>query len=285
MRKYFLIVILLATNLLFAQPKLITKAIITTTTNVIAPDEDDVSQIQPQGENGRGGGFNFRTFMDGESKNTTFIKDNLVKTNLKSESYKGSIYRNNTTKTTTTIMEMMGSKQGFVGTDEDQIAMKIKMDSMLAARAKADTNMKQRRTRNVNFEVSIVYINEIKKIANYECKKAIIITDKLLTKDSMILWYLPTIKFANVTSTGGMSGIPIANNIIGNTAASFDKIDGFVMMYSRKMQKGRVMEVAVTKLDINKEIAEKEFEIPKDVELKNLKDMNGAGGNMRMFVR
>lgn len=285
MKQYFIPVLLLATNLLFAQPILITKATITTTTNVIAPDEDDIAQIQPQGESGRGGGFNFRNFMDGESKSTTFIKDNLVKTNLKSESYRGSIYRNNDTKTTTTIMEVMGTKQGFVGTDEDQIAMKNKMDSLMAARAKADTNMKQRKTRNVNFEVSIVYINEIKKIAGYECKKAIIITDKLLRKDSMIVWYLPTIKFANVSSTGGMSGIPIANNIGGNTAESFDKIDGFVMMYSRKMQRGRVMEVAVTKLEINKDVADKEFEIPKDVELKNVKDIGGAGGNIRMFGR
>jgi hypothetical protein len=284
MKRFFLPLLLLSVTNIFAQAKLVNQATISTTTNVIAPDEDDVAQIQPQGEGGGRGGFNFRNFMDGESKSVTYIKNDLVKTNLKSETYKGSVYRNNTTKTTTTIMEMMGAKQGFVGTDDDQVAMKKKMDSMMAERAKADTNMKQRRTRNVNFEVTVSYLNETKKIAGYECKKAILITDKLLTKDSMVVWYTPEIKFASVASTGGMSGIPMARNF-GGGADNFDKVDGFVMMYSRKMPRGRLMEVAVTKLEINKDISDKEFDIPKDVELKSMKDMGGPGGNVRMFSR
>ncbi len=284
MKKYFLPVLILLTTNLFAQQKQITQAIISTTTNVIAPEEDDVAQIQPQGET-RGGGFNFRNFMDGESKSTTYIKNDLVKTNLKSESYKGSVYRNNTTKTTSTIMELMGTKQGFVGSDDDQVAVKKKMDSIMTERAKADTNMKQRRTRNVNFEVSVSYINETKKIAGYECKKAFVITDKLLTKDSMMVWYTPDIKFAYVSSTGGLSGIPMARNFGGSGADNFDKVNGFVMMYSRKMPRGRVMEVVVTKLETNKDIADREFEIPKDVELKNIKEMAGQGGNIRFMGR
>jgi hypothetical protein len=285
MKKYFLPVLMLVTTASFAQPKLVTQATISTTTNVIAPEEDDVAQIQPQGEAGRGGGFNFRNFMDGESKSTTFIKNDLVKTNLKSETYKGSVYRNNVTKTTTTIMEIMGTKTGFVGTDDDQVAMKKKVDSMMAERAKADTNMKTKRVRNVNFEVTVTYLNETKKIAGYNCKKALLITDKLLTKDTMAVWYTPEVKFASVASTGGMSGMPMARSF-GGGADNFEKVDGFVMMYSRKMPRGRVMEVAVTKLEINKDIADKEFEIPKDVELKSMKEMGGAGGgNIRMFGR
>jgi GLPGLI family protein len=284
MKKLFLPFLILATTAVYAQPKLITQATINTTTNVIAPEEDDVAQIQPQGEGGGRGGFNFRNMMDGESKSTTFIKNDLVKTNLKSESYKGSIYRNNTTKTTTTVMEMMGSKIGIVGTDDDQVIMKKRADSMMAERAKTDTNMKQRRVRNVNFEVSLLYVNETKKIAGYECKKALLITDKLLTKDTMAVWYTPEVKFTNVSSTGGVSGIPMARNFGGGGVVNFDKVDGFVMMYTQKMPRGRVMEVAVTKIEINKDIADKEFDIPKDIEYRNMKDMGGPGGG-RFFGR
>ena len=44
------------------------------------------------------------------------------------------------------------------------------------------------------------------------------------------------------------------------------------------MNRGRKMTVQVTKLVIAKDIAEKEFEIPKDIEIKAMKDMQNAGG-------
>ena len=75
--KLFILPILLLTGITaFAQPKIVTQAIISTTTNVIAPEDEDVSQIQP---GGGGGGFNFRNFGDGVTKTTTFIKGDLVK--------------------------------------------------------------------------------------------------------------------------------------------------------------------------------------------------------------
>ena len=50
------------------------------------------------------------------------------------------------------------------------------------------------------------------------------------------------------------------------------------MMYERTMPRGREMEVKVTKIETDKEIADKEFEIPKDVEIKSMKEMGGQGG-------
>ena len=265
----------------FAQPKMVNQAIITTSTNIIAPEEDDVSQIQPQGE-GRGGGFNFRNMLDGEIKSTTYIKNDLVKTSFKSETAKGTIYRDNAAKVTTTITEMMGNKNGVRSTDDDQVEMKKKMDSMMAERMKTDTNMR-RRTRNVEFKNTIAYTEETKKIAGYNCKKAYIITDRLLRKDSLAVWFTPDVKFPNVASTGGTSSLGMMATFFGG-APSFDKIEGFVMMYETKLPRGRVMEVKVTKIELDKEIAAKEFEIPKDIEIKSMKDMQGQGGGMRMIM-
>ena len=202
----------------------------------------------------------------------------MVKTNYKSESFKGSMYRNNATKMTTTIFEIMGNKQGFYSSDNDQIDMAKRIDSMMKQRAKTDTTMKPR-PRSVNFANSVEYLNETKKIAGYNCKKALIITDKLVAKDTVAVWYTPDIKFSNLSATGGTSGF---GNIAGSAANSFDKIDGFVMMYERDMPRGRKMEVKVTKIETDKEIADKEFEIPKDVEIKSMKEMQAQSGGFRI---
>lgn len=281
MKLIFLSFSLMTSIAVFAQPKMVNQAIITTSTNIIAPEEDDVSQIQPQGE-GRGGGFNFRNMLDGEIKSTTYIKNDLVKTSFKSETAKGTIYRDNAAKVTTTITEMMGNKNGVRSTDDDQVEMKKKMDSMMAERMKTDTNMR-RRTRNVEFKNTIAYTEETKKIAGYNCKKAYIITDRLLRKDSLAVWFTPDVKFPNVASTGGTSSLGMMATFFGG-APSFDKIEGFVMMYETKLPRGRVMEVKVTKIELDKEIAAKEFEIPKDIEIKSMKDMQGQGGGMRMIM-
>ncbi len=280
--KFFLLsTFFLGATVGFAQPKLVTQATIVTTTNVIAPEDEDVSQIQPQG--GGGGGFNFRNFGDGETKSTTFIKNDLVKTNFKSESFRGTLYRNNTTKTTTTIFEIMGNKQGIVATDDDQVEMRKRMDSTMKARQTAEggdtTNKPRMRTVDANSNATVTYLDETKKIAGYTCKKALIITDKIIVIDTQVVWYTPEIKFANVPSTGGTSGF---GNMGGGTN-NFEKVDGFVMMYERKMPRGRVMEVKVTKIDIDKDIAATEFEIPKDVDIKTMKEMQSQGGGMRMM--
>ena len=257
-----------------AQPRMITQATITTNTNVIAPEDEDVSQIQNQS----GGGFNPRNFGDGETKSITSVKGELVKTVYKSESFRGTMFRNNSTKITTTIFEIMGNKQGFYSSDNDQAELGKRMDSMMKERAKTDTNVRPR-TRAASFPSTIVYLNETKKIAGLNCKKALIITDKLIAKDTVAVWYTPELKFAHLTSTGGTSGFA---NLAGASTDPFQKIDGFVMMYEKEMPRGRKMEVKVTKIEMDKEIADKDFEIPKDVEIKSMKEMQGQGGGFRI---
>lgn len=86
-------------------------------------------------------------------------------------------------------------------------------------RAKTDTNIKPR-SRSVNFSSNIVNTNETKKIAGYNCKKALVITDKIIVKDTFVVWYTPDLKFSNITSTGGTSGLGNMGGGGGNN--SFD---------------------------------------------------------------
>ena len=68
-----------------------------------------------------------------------------------------------------------------------------------------------------------------------------------------------------------------------NTTASptgMELLNGFPMQYERNMNRGRHMTVEVTKLTIDKDVADKEFEIPKDIEVKPMKDTQNVGGPM-----
>ena len=271
MKKHILIPLLFLAPATFAQQKIITQAIVNTTTNVIAPEEDDL-----QNPGGAPGGMNFRNIMDGETKSVTYLKNDLVKTVLKSDVGRSTIIRNNSTKITTTLLEIMGNKTGFYVSDSEQTELRKKADSVMQSRQKKDSavsipvDQKPATT-------ELVDLGETKKIAGYICKKALVITTKFpIIKDTVSVWYTNEIKLQNISSTGGLSGF-------GNMGAvnGLEKIDGFVMRYEMNMRRDRRMEVEVTKIDTSKEITDKEFEIPKDFEVKPMKDMRGMFGGGR----
>lgn len=257
-----------------AQPKLISQATVTTTTTVIAPEEDELQNVQNQGGPGGGPGMMFRNFGDGETKSTTYLKNDLVKTIIKTDMGRSTIIRNNGTKVTTTLMEMMGRKTGFYISDEEQAQMRKKMDSMMQNRKVDSSGAVRTRPASSENKIEIHTTDETKKIAGYTCKKAYVVTTRILgIKDSNAIWYTPEIKLQNLNSTGGTMGF----GGFGSTSG-FDKVDGFVMAYEAKMPRGRKMNVEVNKIDISKEIADKEFEIPKDFEVKPMKEMQSMFG-------
>ena len=289
MKTIFFSTLLLVSANVFAQPKLVTKAIINTTTNVIAPEGEDVQNLQ---NNGGGGMQMFRNFGDGETKSTTYLKDSMVKTVLKSDMGRSSIIRNNSAKITTTLLEIMGNKTGFYVTDDEQAGLKIKMDSMMQARRNADTTKPKVPINNNASPKSseISYVEGTKKIAGIECKKAYVINTGLLgIKDSVAVWYNPEIKLQNIASTGGTSSFGGFGNVGNFTSLNgLDKIDGFVMQYEMKMRRGRKMIVEVTKIDLDKDVTAKDFEIPKDFEVKPMKEFQGMiqqAGGMPQFMR
>jgi hypothetical protein len=280
-----------------AQPKVISQATINTTTNVIAPEEEDVSVIQNQGQ-GQGGGGNmmFRNFGDGETKSITQVKNDLVKTVIKTDMGRSTIIRDNAAKKTTTLIEMMGNKTGFYVTDSEQVEMKKRMDSMMRSRSKdTSANSATRRVQTTApAPVEISTTDETKKIAGYTCKKVYLISTRFLgIKDSATVWYTPDIKINNLSSTGGsgmsMGMMAMGGNSGGGTLSGLEKIDGFVMRYETKMRRNRTMVVEVTKVDLTKEISDKDFELPKDFEVKTMKEMGtmmgGGGGQGQPMIQ
>lgn len=284
MKNFIFIIFSFNSLVAIAQPVNIKQAVIYTTTNITAPDQDDVSSIQNQGS---GGGMQFRNFGDGEIKSVTYIKNDLIKTVIKTDMGRSTIIRNNASKLTTTLLEIMGNKTGFYATDEEQAGMRKSMDSMMKARTKDSTagNRLPQET-----PVVISHTEESKKIAGYICKKAFLVSTRLLgLKDTAVVWYTSDFKINNLTSTGGGFSMGIMGMGSSNAGSinGLSLIEGFVLRYETKMRRGRTMTVEVTKADITKEIADKEFDIPKDFDLKPMKEMRsmmqGGQGNIQIM--
>ncbi len=268
----------------YAQPRLLTQAIISTKTNVIAPESEDAnSPTNAPMTNADGAEVRVVRFSgDGETKITTWLKNDLIKTFSESEMGRTTAIRDNSKKITTTIMEMMGKKTGFYATDEDQAEMRKRMDSMMKSRGQ-NTSLP---LSNIPPVYSVVYGDGNKKIAGYDCKKALIIAKRGERSDTTNVWYCPDFKLQNLPSTGG-----VAAGFGGMGAAmaptGLELLNGFPMQYERNMNKGRHMTVEVTKLIINKEVEDKEFVISKDIEIKSVKDMQngGPGGGPMIQMR
>lgn len=279
MKRTFTLLFIAAGIAASGQTKLVSQAIVTTKTTIVSPEGggDEAASPNITSENGeqvrvmRFGG-------DGESKTTTWIKNDLVKTYSESETSRSTVIRDNGKKMTTTIMEMMGRKTGFYASDEDQVLMRKRMDSLMESRGQ-----------NNGFtglgsppEFEIAYLNDTKKVAGYECRKALIIATRgNARKDTTVTWYCPDFKLQGVSSTGGSLGG--FGGFVSAAANGMEKLNGFPMEYERTMGRGRKMTVQVTKLVTDKEIADKEFDIPKDVEVRAMKDMqNGSGSGFQI---
>ena len=273
MKQIFTLLILPASLAVYAQPKLITQATVTTKTTIVAPEADENVQTTTAGPGGEEVRI-MRFAGDGETKTTTWLKNNLIKTFSETEMGRTTVIRANNKKLTTTIMEMMGRKNGFYATDEDQAEMRKRMDSMMQSRG-------QNNRSNASSTPPVFTINYIeggKKISGYDCKKALIIAARTGGRvDTTTVWYCPQFKLQHLPSTGATTaGFGGMGAITGSTG--MELLNGFPMQYERNMNRGRTMTVLVTKLVIDKEIADKEFEIPKDIDIKPVKDMQNAGG-------
>ena len=256
----------------YAQPKLITQAIITTKTTIVAPEEDENAPPPPGGP----GGENMRImnfFGDGETKSTTWLKNDIFKTFSETETGRTTIIRDNSKKMTTTIIEMMGKKTGIYATDEDQAIMRKRMDSMMQSRSQGSSDAMRAAPKT-----NIFYFEETKKIAGYNCNKAVIVTTRPNGRsDSSVVWFTPDIKLQGISSTGGSLG-GLGNFMQSPATNAMEQLKGFPMQYERNMGRGRKMTVLVSRIVTDKEIDDKEFEIPKDIVLKSVKDMQNGNG-------
>ncbi len=272
-RIFTLLLVTATTTAAYAQPKIITQATVSTKTNITAPEQDEEQARTFTGDDGQQRAIRFNG-GDGETKTTTSLKNDLVKTFSESEMGRTTVIRDNSKKITTTIMEMMGKKTGFYATDEDQAEMAKRMDSMMQGRGQ-NAGFGRSNTPTV---YDIQYKDDSKKVAGYACKKALIIGTRANGKsDTTEVWYCPDFKIQHLPNTGGSLGGFGAMTAVGGPSG-FENLNGFPMQYERKMPRGRTMTVQVTKLVIDKDVADKEFEIPKDIEVKPMKDMQSGGG-------
>lgn len=223
-----------------------------------------------------------------ESKSITYYKGDLIKMQHQSD------FGNNTTivdkknKKTTTLIEAMGKKTGFVITEEDQNKMREnarkRMDSLRQARG--ERTGEQRNATPP--EPEIEYTSETKKIAGYTCKKAIIKTKSRQGEISETnVWYTTDIKRPegyplnsnNNPGGGGFArsfargGGPAGGNFGGSPG--LDKIDGFIMGVNISRPNGFTMEMEVTSIELNPKIEDKVFEIPKGYDIKPFSEMQG----------
>lgn len=284
MKKTLLFILTVAIVTANAQTKTVTQAVITTKTTIISPDGDDNGGAPPPPPAPEGAEIRtFRFGGDGETKSITTLKGDLVKTFTENEMSRTTVIRDNAKKMTTTIMEMMGNKNGFYATDAEQEEMRKRMDSLIQSRGTQGGFANNNQGQQV-VSTDISYAEDIKKIAGQQCKKAFLISTRQNgTKDSTIVWYMPDVKMQGLTSTGGMA----ASFGFGGRTSSLNGLNnlaGFPMQYEMKMNRGRKMIVEVTKIVLDKEIADKEFEIPKDVTLKAAKDMQNGDGRMQIRI-
>lgn len=272
MKKIFTLPLVFLASLCFAQTRMISQAIISTKTTIIAPEEEDNNNPPPPPNAGGDEVRIVRFAGDGETKSTTWLKNGLIKTFSETDMGRTTIIRDNSKKITNTIMEIMGKKIGIYATDQDQEDIRKRMDSLMQSRPAGDNPGFTTRPQVVD----IAYTDESRKISGFDCKKAWIITTRSNgKKDSSVVWYVPDMKLAGLNSTGGSFG-GFGPQMAGG--GGLDKLSGFPIQYERNMNRGRKMTVLVTKIVTDKEISDKEFELPKDVEFKSAKEMQGGPG-------
>lgn len=275
MKSMFLSVFTLVVSVAYTQPRQVSQAIIYTTTLIVSPEPDENPGNNPATGPGGEEIRIMRLGGDGETKTTTWLKGDMVKTFSESEMGRTTLIRDNGKKITTTIMEMMGKKTAFYVTDSDQVVIRKKMDSM----------MKERRTSDLaaspdNASTSdIAYAEGTKKISGFTCSKAFMITTRANgKKDSSVIWFTPDFVLQGIKSTGGSLGGVMGFGSQPANSSAIEKLVGFPIQYERNMSRGRKMTVTVTKVVADKEIASKEFDIPRDIQLKSMKDMQGMMG-------
>ena len=278
MKKIITLFFLTASVAVYAPPKLLTQATITTKTTIVTPEGNEPPARTITTEDGETRVIRFGG--DGETKTTTWLKNDLVKTYSENEMSRSTVIRDNSKKITTTIIEMMGKKTGTYATDDDQAEMRKSMDSMMKSRGQNVSFG----TANTPATYSVVYVDESKKVAGFACKKALIIATRSEKSDTTTVWYNPDFKLQNLPSTGGTAA-GFGGFVAASGPTGMDLLNGFPMQYERNMSRGRHMTVEITKLVIDKDVADKEFEISKDIEIKPMKDMQNGGGGPIIQMR
>ena len=287
MKKHFYFTIISLSTFLsqsFAQQKTFERAIVKSKTEITFPENNN----RGAGDNGDDLGGGRPTGM--ESKNTIYYRGDLIKTYSQSDFGNNTVIVDKKNKKTTTLIEAMGRKTGFYSTEEDEQAMRDnmqkRMDSIRQARGGSDSQRNGRQG-----DVQVINTDETKKIAGYTCKKAIIkTTTRQGEVNEIMVWYNPDMAMpagypvmGNTAGGGGFARSMRGGGRGGLNIQGIERIKGFVMGYEMSRPNGFKMQTEVTSIEINPDIDDKVFEIPKGYDLKPMSEMQNQMG--RMFGR
>lgn len=211
-------------------------------------------------------GATMMRFGDGEIKAKLFFKNGMTKMETDMGFGANQVIYDSKTKTTTTLFEMMGQKMGFY-TNEEEIK------KMMAA----DTGRRMQQQQPFTPEVFIEYLNDTKKIAGLDCKKAIIRYTTRRGEDmAQEVWYSPDFKMDENIQMGEV--LRMAN------VPGLQKLKGFPMEFLMKRPNGSTSHYMVTKVDLKAKVDDKVFAIPKGYDVKPMSEMRQMGGGRGNFM-
>ncbi|MCO5236334.1 MAG: DUF4412 domain-containing protein [Chitinophagaceae bacterium] len=255
-----------------AQQKIVERAIVQSKSEFSFPQN---ANRAARGDEDDGGGFS--SSGNRETKTTVYFKGDLIKTLSKSDFGNSTVIIDKKNKRTTTLTEAMGRKTGFYTTEEDEEAMRKRMDSLRNARGQSAGNRDP--------QVEIIATNDTRKIAGYNCKKVIVKTRTMQgSVNEATVWFTPDFKMApGYPASGNTGGMGRGASMRGGGNMGFglsglDKIDGFVMAVEVKRPNGFEMTMEVTKVELDPVIEDKVFEIPKGYDIKPMSEMQGRFG-------
>lgn len=256
----------------YCQTKTVDKAIIKMQTEIVFPENPNPGGAGSDGNvmMARPGGM--------EATTTVYYTPDMTKTESTTDFGNNITIVDRKNKKTTTLIEAMGRKTGFYSTESDEAAMRGRMDSVRAARA--DSLRKLGIPVGQPSKPEIEYFDETKKIAGYACKKAILKSKGQRGEiNETTVWYCPDFKLPEGYSMGGGGGRGMMMMAGMN---GLDQIPGFPMEYEFERSNGMKMHAVVTKVQLDAQIDDKIFDIPKGYDIKPMSEMQNGG---RMMFR
>lgn len=275
---------LLLASAAFAQPKVVDKAIVKVKTEIIFPENFSGGGPGGGGPGGGGGGEMTMTMpREMETNTTMFYTPNFMRVESLTDYGNNIVITDRVNKKTTTLIEAMGRKTGFFSTDADAEAQRAKMDSMRNLRRDSLATL------GISFKDNkpeLIYSDETKKVSGFTCKKVTIKTTAQNGQVSEnVIWYNPDFKIdakstAASANPGGFGGGSGRMSMMGGAIPGLDQINGFPMEYEMTRGNGFKMHMVVMKVQLDAQIDDKTFEVPKGFDIKPM----GAGGDMMRTI-
>lgn len=270
---------------LTAQPRVVEKAIIKMQTEVTFPE--NAGGAGGGGEEGQGGRFGGMSGMDASS--TIYFRGDMSKVESVSDFGNNYVITDLKNKKTTTLIESMGRKTGYYSTPVEEQVMRARADSLRDVRrdsmqqARRDTLQRMGFSFGAPAKPEIIYVEQSKKIAGMACKKAIIKTTQRGQTSETEVWYCPEFKLAPGFSLGGGGNAGGGRGGMMSMASvnGMDLIEGFPMEYTTSRGNGFKMRMTVTKVQLDANIDDKVFEIPKGYDLRPITEMQQMRGGFR----